>query len=456
MDWEAFQGLGHTWMQDLLRDELFAFTDFATVPFTADGALGIGFICDQLPADCMTPAPDDRNGVTRFTVPLSDTLQITAGPSGAAFGITSGQRLPSLRFILIPAAPSANLTLQRWGFRTPAATDPLGGVYVRSVGTGNLFLVAHDPTTGAETAIDLGVAPTVQTDYRLYIRSAGTWTLQVGADTNGEGGTFYTIVNPNLPVQTNRLLPEMILTSAAGGSNVWDCDFAFFRAWRSTVMGDFVDRITARDVERRLLKRCLLGWTNVSAVPAATGLMDCEVGASADLSVAVLPQSTMGMGAVGEAVGNFYWAAGVATFRLCASPDQSPEISTIEVLISTGQEHVIGWIASIASSSQNGAYFRTSGASLLHFVTRQGGVETTTSIAAGAPNPNIHKLYTVRTRDGGVTWEGLVDGILVASHTTNVPTRTTALGWVAGELSNPGGGGAQDVLELLAHCDRRR
>lgn len=453
MDWEAFQGLGHTWMQDLLRDELFAFTEFATVPFTADGALGIGFICDQLPTDCMTPVADDRNGVTRYTVPLSNTLQITAGPPGSAFGITTGQRFPSLRFILIPAAPSANLALQRWGFRTPAATDPLGGVYVRSVGTGNLFLVARDPTTGAETSIDLGVAPAVLTDYHLYISSAGTWTLCIGADTNGEGGTFYTIVNPNLPVQTNRLLPEMILTSAAGGSNIWDCDFAFFRAWRSTVMGNFVDRLTASDVERRLLKRCLLGWTNGSAIPASAGLFDCEVGADEDVNEAI--NGGISITNSGR-IGNFYWAAGVATFRLCASPDQAPEMSSVAYLATSGDEFVLGWIASVASSTQNGAYFRTSGVGLLHFVTRQGGVETTTSIAAGAPDPNTFKIYTVRTRDGGITWEGLVDGILVASHTTNIPSRTTALGWCEGLLTNPAGGGVAIIRELLTHCDRRR
>lgn len=86
----------------------------------------------------------------------------------------------------------------------------------------------------------------------------------------------------------------------------------------------------------------------------------------------------------------------------------------------------------IATSA--GAYQRVNTTGNLEFVTRQGGTETATSLGARPTTPTSYEIETI---DAGVTWtcRNVTTGAVVATHTTNVPTATTGLGYVVGGIS---------------------
>ena len=76
------------------------------------------------------------------------------------------------------------------------------------------------------------------------------------------------------------------------------------------------------------------------------------------------------------------------------------------------------------SATSSGAYIRLQTTGNMFFVTRQGLTETTTDLGA---RPTSLKSYEIESADAGVTWTLRNDttGVVVATHTTNVPTVTT-------------------------------
>ena len=89
------------------------------------------------------------------------------------------------------------------------------------------------------------------------------------------------------------------------------------------------------------------------------------------------------------------------------------------------------------SETGNGAYLRANTTGNLFFVTRQGGTETTTDLSTRPTTPTTYEIWT---EDSGVTWYCRNDttGAVVATHTTNVPTATTALAYAVGGRSASG------------------
>lgn len=99
----------------------------------------------------------------------------------------------------------------------------------------------------------------------------------------------------------------------------------------------------------------------------------------------------------------------------------------------------VGFMASAANASEtaSGAYLRVNTTGNLFFVTRQGASETTTDLGA---RPSTLTSYEIETTDSGVTWtcRNVTTAAVVATHTTNVPTAASGLGYVVGGRSASG------------------
>jgi len=112
-----------------------------------------------------------------------------------------------------------------------------------------------------------------------------------------------------------------------------------------------------------------------------------------------------------------------------------------------------GFLAGGASLSDtaNGAYLRANTTGNLFFVTRQGGTETTTDLGARPTTPTSYEIYT---EDAGVTWycRNNTTATLVATHTTNVPTATTALAYAVGARSASGSLNGFNLTYLRVEC----
>lgn len=106
-----------------------------------------------------------------------------------------------------------------------------------------------------------------------------------------------------------------------------------------------------------------------------------------------------------------------------------------------------GTHASAFSATMSGAYLRANTTGNLFFVTRQGGSETTTDLGARPTTPTSYEIYT---EDAGVTWlcRNSTSGSIVATHTTNVPTATVAIGHVIAGISS----GAATSLMNPVYC----
>lgn len=451
MDWQQGFDAKNDWLRAILFDELVAFTDFTNIPAQADGALGIGWFGDTVNTITQLPATDPRNGRILWTVPLSATSLIAVGPPGSTYGITSGQRKPSVTFRLTPVAANANLSSQRWGFVTVAAADTSGGIYVRSTTTGNLFFVARNETSGAETTYDMGVAPAVDTDYRIYTPDNGvSWLIEVN------GVPLPVVMTTNAPAVTTRLQPQHRVIATAGGSVTFVTDQFFFRAWRETPPVTMPDRITAKELELRMKQQCLLLWYEGMAFtlggPAGDTLID-------------------GMGWL-DTAGNFgtgYYPGGSAAVNICAAPCQNPcmvmrtttaALGGLQAYGGAGQRYdqAVGFVSAWDSAQVNGAYFRMNSAGTpglltsLEFVTRQGGVETVTVVLGPTVSLAVAGHLEVRTIDGGISWQGLRNGVVVATHTTNCPTPATALAPALGRFTF-----ASAAIDFVfAYCERLR
>lgn len=105
----------------------------------------------------------------------------------------------------------------------------------------------------------------------------------------------------------------------------------------------------------------------------------------------------------------------------------------------------------LATATDNGAYLRKLTTGNLYFVTRQGGAETTTDLGASTA---ALKKYEIYTTDAGVTWICKAAGVVVATHTTNVPTASTGLIVTAGVQNNTTTNINYDIDYLYAYQTR--
>jgi len=110
------------------------------------------------------------------------------------------------------------------------------------------------------------------------------------------------------------------------------------------------------------------------------------------------------------------------------APNKSPRMLT---RLYPGASHAsmtvfIAGFGNGLGATVNGAYLRVATTGNLFFVTRQGGAETTTDLGT---RPSVLTSYEIETVDGGVTWtcRNQNTGVVVATHTTNVPTATVGL-----------------------------
>jgi len=114
------------------------------------------------------------------------------------------------------------------------------------------------------------------------------------------------------------------------------------------------------------------------------------------------------------------------------------------------REWLLGFFASL-SATANGAYFRRTTTGNVFAVTRQ-TTETVTDL--GALNDATLREWRVYTNDAGVTWLFEINGAVVATHTTNVPTASVEL-TAGSEASSLSGGSASshEVERLLVVAD---
>jgi len=129
------------------------------------------------------------------------------------------------------------------------------------------------------------------------------------------------------------------------------------------------------------------------------------------------------------------------TMRPSTAPNKNPRMSVryFPGASSVQMRSFVGFMASgdSASETASGAYLRVNTTGNLFLVTRQGASETTTDLGA---RPSTLTSYEIETTDSGVTWtcRNVTTAAVVATHTTNVPTAASGLGYVIGGRSNSG------------------
>lgn len=421
-----------TWLIKLLRDEQFAWSEFTASAYRNASAVACGVdVTITLTATAtVAPATVDTNGVTLYTINASGTGRIMVGPDGGGYGVTSGQRRPSLRVIWRPPPASANLAGAYMGFTAPLAADPLAGAYLRQVTTGNLFFVTKTDA-GAEQTTDLGVPPNVNTDFRVWTSDGQTWCcdregLTVAAHATSVVGS------------TTRLLPEVRVVAGGGGTADFAMDFLFFRAWRGTPPQFPLDRLTAVDIETMMLKRCILGWAEFGQkASAAARLYDHGVGIRNSLGVpsgGSLPDgrwySGTGSGGFSSGLHHASSAQTSGQDRAVATPAQSPRMLAVcSIAVGAGTHLDAGLVSQAGAAYPKGAFFRTGPTvNQLYFVTTNvvGGTDDEVTDLGNYNSSVVHRLE-VFSNDSGVTWKALVDNVLVATHSTKVPATSLEL-----------------------------
>jgi hypothetical protein len=80
-----------------------------------------------------------------------------------------------------------------------------------------------------------------------------------------------------------------------------------------------------------------------------------------------------------------------------------------------------GWGDSTTAESGNGIYFRVQNGQAIDFVTRAAGAETLTSTGVSF-SPNTFKSLEILINAAGSQIVAKIDGVTVATHTTNIPT----------------------------------
>ena len=137
-------------------------------------------------------------------------------------------------------------------------------------------------------------------------------------------------------------------------------------------------------------------------------------------------------------------------------PDKNPRmlIRYFPGAANANLDHVMAGFqagGSTSSPTNNGAYLRANTTGNQFFVTRQGGTETTTDLGARPTTPTSYEIWT---QDAGVTWycRNTTTGTLVATHTTNVPTATTALAFAVSGRSTSGTLNAFNLTYMRVDC----
>ena len=80
-----------------------------------------------------------------------------------------------------------------------------------------------------------------------------------------------------------------------------------------------------------------------------------------------------------------------------------------------------GWGASITGESSNAIYFRIINSQAIEFVTKSSGVETATSTGVSFSNGTFQAME-ILINSAGNQVVAKIDGVTVATHTTNIPT----------------------------------
>lgn len=115
-------------------------------------------------------------------------------------------------------------------------------------------------------------------------------------------------------------------------------------------------------------------------------------------------------------------------FIAMLSPNHSPRMLT-RVQLPAASGNVTAWNAgffSVTGTTANGAYLRIVTTGNVFFVTRQGASETATDL--GALSRTLVLGFEIESTDAGVTWVCRNQaGTALATHTTNVPTASSAL-----------------------------
>lgn len=145
---------------------------------------------------------------------------------------------------------------------------------------------------------------------------------------------------------------------------------------------------------------------------------------------------------------NSWWGTNSTFYNSSASlaaairPDKNPRMLVRWFPGTSNANLTTTWCGFMAggaapSATADGAYLRANTTGNLYFVTRQSASETTTDLGARPTTPTSYEIYT---EDAGVTWKCRNDttGAEVASHTTDVPTATTAIAYGLGGISATG------------------
>lgn len=113
------------------------------------------------------------------------------------------------------------------------------------------------------------------------------------------------------------------------------------------------------------------------------------------------------------------------------SPAKSPRM-LVRALLPASSANLTRWLCGFFdadSLTANGAYLRIATTGNVFFVTRQGAAETTTDLGALTRTTALTG-FEIETADAGVTWVCRNQaGTALATHTTNVPTAATAIGY---------------------------
>lgn len=128
--------------------------------------------------------------------------------------------------------------------------------------------------------------------------------------------------------------------------------------------------------------------------------------------------------------------SGSVVFATICAPDRSPfariRMNPTAVGAAAVVTRVYGFVSAVGVGglgTASGAYLRRNTTGNLFSVTRQGGSETTTDLGAQS---NAQRWYDVWSPDAGATWYFYdYTGALQATHTTNLPTPSTDLGFAA-------------------------
>lgn len=134
---------------------------------------------------------------------------------------------------------------------------------------------------------------------------------------------------------------------------------------------------------------------------------------------------------------------GAAPFRFGDSVSHMVSINCIVPVppdaTNTGRVHW-GFVDSVTGESVDGAFFRAVDGGNLYAVTRSNNTESATDLGF-TPSATVWQSFGVSVNSSGTSAEFTVDGTVVATHTTNIPTgngRQTGIGLLAMRVAATG------------------